>query len=252
MFYSNADCAFRILNVYHVKREEARSVTVTSKKKTSLVYRIGGECSFSCADAKLSTAPTDVAFLPIDAAYQRTSTPEELIVVHLQCFGELDKNVEVVKNAAYVEPLFRKLLATWEDKDTAAYNRAVSVLYSIFEALQAANEHTATAPPASIRAGVALLQARYRDPGLRIGDLAKACFVSEVYFRNVFHRHFGKSPKKMLDELRFHHACDLLTSEYYTQAEVARLSGFEDVKFFRTAFKKHMGITPGEYKKGKG
>ena len=178
--------------------------------------------------------------------------PEELIVVHLQAFGELGRDVEAIKSAAYVEPLFRKLLATWESKDTAAYNRSVSVLYSIFEALQDANERTSAAPPASIRAGVALLQERYRDPGLRIGDLAKACFVSEVYFRNVFRQHFGKSPKKMLDELRFRHACDLLTSEYYTQAEVARRSGFEDVKFFRTAFKKHMGITPGEYKKGKG
>ena len=252
MFYSDADCAFRILGVFHVIREEPRIITVDCKKKSSLVYRIKGDCTFYCEKETLNVSPSDISFLPIGASYRRESEPEELIVVHLQGFGELGRDVEAVKNAAYVEPLFRKLLATWESKDTAAYNRSVSVLYSIFEALQDANEHTSAAPPASIRAGVALLQERYRDPGLRIGDLAKACFVSEVYFRNVFRQHFGKSPKKMLDELRFRHACDLLTSEYYTQAEVARRSGFEDVKFFRTAFKKHMGITPGEYKKGKG
>ena len=53
----------------------------------------------------------------------------------------------------------------------------------------------------------------------------------------------------MLLELRFDHATRLLSSGYYTPKQVAALSGFSDVKYFRTAFTHRFGITPTAYQK---
>jgi AraC-like DNA-binding protein len=47
--------------------------------------------------------------------------------------------------------------------------------------------------------------------------------------------------------MRFEYAKDLLLSGYYQTKEVAIMSGFSDVKYFRTAFKKRYGVTVGEY-----
>ena len=44
------------------------------------------------------------------------------------------------------------------------------------------------------------------------------------------------------------HAPQLLRSGYYTVEQVAKQSGFSDVKYFRTAFTKHFGCTPTQYK----
>ena len=101
--------------------------------------------------------------------------------------------------------------------------------------------------PAVIKPGVELLQKRYTDSSLRISNLADACFISEVYFRNIFQKQFGESPQKALRALRFSYVCELLCSGYYAQEEAARLAGFSDVKYFRTAFKKYYGITPSDY-----
>jgi AraC-like DNA-binding protein len=57
------------------------------------------------------------------------------------------------------------------------------------------------------------------------------------------------SPKQYLDDVRIEHAKVLLESAYYTQAEIAARCGFDDVKYFRTAFKHHTGKTPGAYMK---
>lgn len=253
MFYSDANCTFKILGVYHFERKTPQDKRVNQRKHTTLAFHLKGESRFIYGTKEVAVSAGDVVYAPVNfQSYRHISTAKEMVVVHLQSFGDLKNEIEVVKNAAAAEPLFRKLLSVWESKDTTAYNRAVSILYSIFEALQALDANTTASVPATIQAGVALLQERYRDAGLRVCDLAKACFVSEVYFRNVFRRHFGRPPKKALDDLRFRYACDLLDSGYYTQTDVARLSGFEDVKFFRTAFRKHMGITPGNYKKSRG
>ena len=43
------------------------------------------------------------------------------------------------------------------------------------------------------------------------------------------------------------YAKELLRSGYYKTREIAEMSGFSDVKYFRTAFKKRFGITVGEF-----
>jgi AraC-like DNA-binding protein len=47
--------------------------------------------------------------------------------------------------------------------------------------------------------------------------------------------------------LRFNYAKSLLRSGYYQIKEIALLSGFNDTKYFRVAFKRQFGITPNEY-----
>ena len=78
---------------------------------------------------------------------------------------------------------------------------------------------------------------------------AKACFINEVSFRRLYHKHFGLSPLQEILNLRFDYAKGLLQSGYYSDKDVARLSGFSDVKYFRTAFSRRFGLSPCAWRK---
>ena len=247
MFYDDPACAFRLTGVYYVNRCSIDHSAEQGRQHTAIGYRIKGNSCFLFGKKALSVAAGSVIYIPANLDYIRSSEPEELIIVHLQGFGAIGNEIEAVPGMEKAGPLFRKLLHTWEEKDPGAYNRSMQILYSIFQLLQQAGDRQQLSVPAMLQPGVALLQKRYKDPALRIEDLAEACFISQVYFRKLFQQHFGKSPQKALMELRFDYVCQLLSSGYYTQKEAAQLAGFSDVKYFRTTFKKYFGITPSAY-----
>ena len=247
MFFQNPDSAFRIMGVFRVKRGNEKPVFNAGRKLTTIAYRLQGEGQFQYCGTAVTAAAGSVTYIPAGLDFWRRSTPEELIVVHLQGFGTIGDQIEVVNQMEQIAPLFQNLLSVWDTKAPLAYNRSMQLLYRILEFLQNAFGQSVDPAPAIIEPGMQLLCARYKSPDLRISQLADACFISEVYFRKLFCQHFGKSPQQALIEMRFRYACDLLSSGYYTQKEAAQLAGFSDVKYFRTAFKKHFALTPAAY-----
>lgn len=246
MFYHTSKNGFRILNVYLVTREKRDKLTF-ARTYVGISYRIKGCTVFETGEKKLKAGTGSVSFIPKGVDYRnKTEGHEELIVLHLDMFGDEDLCFEVESGMDELEPLFKELLLIWE-KGESSYNQSMIQLYRIFDAIRQKKEAESPVIPSVIASGVALLQKEYRNPKLTVADLAAECYISEVYFRRVFRYHFGKSPLQAILDLRFQYACSLLDSGYYSTNQVAELSGFTDVKYFRTAFKKRFGKTPSNY-----
>lgn len=249
MFYYQPNCSFRILNVFYVTREKRDKMAV-GRTHSGLSYRLRGNALFEVGERCISAGDGCVAYIPKGVDYRnRTLGREELIAVHLECRGEEFPRFEVEAGMDELEPLFLELLKIWESGEPSAYHRAMIQLYQIFEAIRQKKERDQPLLPQVISPGVELMRRRFREPGLSVAELAEACFVSEVYFRRVYRSHFGRSPLQDLLELRFSYATNLLKSGYYSPKQAAELSGFGDVKYFRTAFKKRFGETVSEYLK---
>ena len=247
MFYDQPLCGFRLLNVFYIKREKRDKMSV-GRTHSGLSYRMRGSAVFEFDGTSLAAGDGTVAYIPKGVDYRnRNSGQEELIAVHLEAYGEEHGTFEVEAGMEDLEPMFQELLKIWESGEPSAYNRAMVQLYRIFEAIRQKKEKDQPLLPAVIAPGVDLMRRRFRDPGFTVAEMAEACFVSEVYFRRVYRAHFGESPLQTILELRFQYACNLLRSGYYTPKQVAELSGFSDVKYFRTAFKKRFGETATEY-----
>ncbi len=247
MFYYQPQCGFRLLNVFYVKREKRDKMSV-GRTHSGLSYRMRGSAVFDVAGTSLSAGDGSVAYIPKGVDYRnRNSGQEELIAVHLEVYGQEWETFEVESGMEELEPLFQELLRLWESGEPSAYHQSMVQLYRIFEAIRQIKEKDQPALPSVIAPGVELMRRRFRDPALSVAALAKACFVSEVYFRRVYRAHFGESPLQTILNLRFEYACNLLNSGYYTPKQVAELSGFSDVKYFRTAFVKRFGQTPSKY-----
>ena len=253
MFYDEKETSFRITGVFRVKRDRGRLVPTSGRSFATLAYRIDGESRFFQGDARFTAKRKSTVFLPDHTSFFRKSvTREEIIAIHLKRLsgpeGTNEAQIVRVENETEeLEQLFLRMLSEWEGALPGYYNRCMALLYTVFEKLEARNNPEKILVPAQITPGVAWIRKNFRDPSLTVAEAAKISFVSEVYFRRLYQKAFGISPLQDILRLRFDYAERLLRSGYHTTKEVSLLSGFSDVKYFRTAFTRRFGKTPSEF-----
>ena len=244
IFYNEKNASFRLIGVYHAVRGKGKAETA-GRGFATLSYRIKGNARFFCGGKTWDAGSGSTVFLPDRTDFIRENgSEEEILALHLKCEGDFPREIGVENETEELEALFRRMLEIWQEGSPTAYNRCMSLLYTIFETLQKLKQKDLAELPGTIAPGVKMIRERFRDPAFTVAEAARASFVSEVYFRRVYREFFGTSPLKGLLKMRFETAYGLLRSGYYSVEETARLSGFADPKYFRTAFSKYYGKTP--------
>jgi AraC-like DNA-binding protein len=82
-----------------------------------------------------------------------------------------------------------------------------------------------------------------------IPDLAKIEGLSNSRYITLFSKEMGKTPSEYILGLRLDRACELLLTSDMEISQVGEASGYDDPYFFSKIFKKHVGISPSEYRK---
>ena len=83
---------------------------------------------------------------------------------------------------------------------------------------------------------------------LLIEDVANAVGVSRAYLRNIFFGLRGVSPQEFLSDERIKKAKELLDSSNLGISEIAAQVGYDDPLAFSKFFKKHVGVSPKNYR----
>lgn len=100
-------------------------------------------------------------------------------------------------------------------------------------------------------AGVAEhLQRQCREP-LDVARLAKLAKLSVRQFERKFRSTFQTSPRGYLMQMRVARACELLAASKAPLTEIALAVGFYDHSDFARQFKKHIGQSPGAWRRGR-
>jgi len=86
------------------------------------------------------------------------------------------------------------------------------------------------------------------DHGISVTDAASYVFLSQGYFTRAFRDELGISPMGFLMQVRVNHACKLLAQREIKVSGVALQVGFSSPQRFNVAFRKHMGMTPMQYR----
>lgn len=84
---------------------------------------------------------------------------------------------------------------------------------------------------------------------ISIEDYAHSKNISTCWFIRSFRTLTGSTPLQYIHSIRLNNAKTLLEYTQYNITEVASLVGFDDPLYFSHLFKKHMGISPSEYRK---
>ena len=102
-----------------------------------------------------------------------------------------------------------------------------------------------------IRTGLKRLmteEQRFKDPALKLQDLASALQISPHLLSQFLNENLGKRFSEFVNEHRIEAACKLLRTEHNLSLEgVGRDVGFRSKSSFYNAFKKIHGITPLQY-----
>src|SRR5690606_14360514 len=72
--------------------------------------------------------------------------------------------------------------------------------------------------------------------------------MSKYHLLRAFKQMYGATPPQYQIRLRIHHAKRLLRLHYLTVAEVAAKVGYDSVSAFCRAFRREVGVSPGEYR----
>jgi len=102
--------------------------------------------------------------------------------------------------------------------------------------------------PEPVQRARALIERDYALP-LRIRDLAKVAQCSEPYVHELFKKHLGLSPHRLIMESRLKEASRRLTSSYDPIKQIAHDTGFSHSAAFCHAFKGYTGLTPAVYRR---
>lgn len=81
-----------------------------------------------------------------------------------------------------------------------------------------------------------------------LSEAAEKMGMSAPYMSRLFKKELGENFQEMLVRLRIEKACELLRETSLRNNEIARRVGFEDERYFGQVFRRHCGVTPGQYR----
>jgi AraC-like DNA-binding protein len=95
------------------------------------------------------------------------------------------------------------------------------------------------------------LEEHYPEP-VDMDTLSRLFAMSRFHLSRTFRKYTGRSPGEYLGAVRLGHAKALLRATDLTVAAIASETGYPDSTYFYEVFKKHEGLSPGEYRKQAG
>ena len=167
-------------------------------------------------------------------------------------FNRLVRGNARVRRAA--EALFAEIAESGENGETAV----VGVLLWLFSALldgevSGVLDRSAASGAGKLRKiqpAIEYVNRHYAE-SLSLDDLAVRCGLNSTYFSKLFKEVMRVNMKDYINQLRMNSAEVLLATTDDKITEIARACGAEDACYFDRWFKKHKGVTPGEYRKSK-
>nr|MBA3710734.1 helix-turn-helix domain-containing protein [Planctomycetota bacterium] len=102
-----------------------------------------------------------------------------------------------------------------------------------------------------IQVAVSRLCARAEHP-LRLSALARACGMSSSRLSHLFREQLGTTPMRYLESHRINQARELLLMTGRSIGAIAAEVGFQDPVWFTRVFRRHVGMSPREFRKRPG
>ena len=229
-----------------------------------LAYNVGCESLFRFDTGEhLICRSGDCIYLPKGSNYTVKSVPVDepegkgvyainfLIAEDAEAVTPSDPLLIHVRGKDETLSAFMRAENAWRGKTVGYYEECCSDLYRILKLFkrEAAAYSSEKETLERLRPALEYIKDRYTREEIPMSHLAALCGISEPYLRRLFHRAFSVSPAVYVRNLRIRYAQELLQSGESSVADVAMLSGFNDVSYFSRQFKAYFGISPIQYVK---
>lgn len=142
--------------------------------------------------------------------------------------------------------IFEKILYT-----PILYRIVQEFLLFLYEVLEAANHQQENARTDVIEQAIRYMEEHFRNPELRLEDVARHVDRSPAYFSSLLSKKHGTTFRQLLTTIRMKEAQRLLLETKWTVQEIAEKTGFVNVNYFSKVFKEKTGTTTRSFRNRK-
>ena len=244
MLYHGENPILQIVAVEHM-RWSGGTYRVEPRGHSALAYRIRGTAQISWAEGSCTVGTNDVLYLPQNLGYTATYTDTEMLVIHFVTAAS-DRTTEVygLEDGGQIYKQFLRAHALWQNKEPGYQVYVMSQLYGILGTLL--ENQTKTILPAHFLQAISYINANYKS-NISIDSVCAASGIGATVFRQLFKKHYNRTPVAYITELRLEHARNRIAGGVPIEQAAAE-SGFSDSKYFARTVKKRFGCTPREWR----
>jgi len=237
-------CVSKIERFITVASSQGEKEEMTNRKYYGLCFCTEGQITYTHNGKNYVSNKDCAVILPKGQSYMITREKSGTFpLVDFSCAENFTDEFIVIpiKNTEWFLRQYEKMrvLSLVEGNEFSV----LGIFYGILHELFGRNEKNILTP------AIRCLETDFSDPTLTNLKLAQKCHISEVYFRKLFLREFGISPRQFLLDLRIANAKQLLSEGRLKSSAIAEKCGFSDSFHFCRTFKSKTGFTPTEYMK---
>lgn len=173
----------------------------------------------------------------------------ELTGVHAGAYGRMmgfSADTPVIPGSGETVETVCRLMRKMDEK-TAGYYDALSAFYAVLGQNSTGEE---TTPESFSGTVISYLHRHYQNPRLCAEEICRAFRISHSYLCRLMKQETGKPMMQHLIKIRIAEACRMLEKTQMSVKEIAYSVGFRDDLHFMKTFKRQMGISPREYRRG--
>ncbi|MGG1678446.1 response regulator [Neobacillus sp. NRS-1170] len=156
--------------------------------------------------------------------------------IHEDLFSKIERSIQSYLQVSPV--LFSELITGDYDAIPAVYMDCKKRLYEEYQVSPIA------------RRAKNIIREQYTNPDITLELIAQQLQVSQVYLSRMIKQGLGTTFVSLVTEMRMKKAIKLLNSSQLQVYEIAEQVGYESQHYFSTAFKKAVGVSPNQYRKG--
>lgn len=95
------------------------------------------------------------------------------------------------------------------------------------------------------------VEEQFSNPNMTLASIAESLYISQSYLSKIFKTMIDEPFFEYVQKVRIDHATDMLKNTKLSVDEISQMCGIRDVASFYRLFKKHMGMSPTQFRKNK-
>ena len=197
------------------------------------------------------TTPGELMFIPKGSNHQNTVLTEgECECILIAVDGDLPLTspcVYSLEHFIYADYIYKYIVDHWNYGIESDKFLCISKFYELLAYITKYDNirYPDRKKFSIIQPAIEYLKHHINDTDLRINELHNLCGVSHTYFRSIFVKETGFTPKEYIIEKRLLYAKLIIENgEMESVSRLASTVGYTDPLYFSKAFKNRFGISP--------
>jgi len=235
-----------IFDAFTVHSEKGKSNMTVNRSSYGLTLCYKGQITYSHKGKKVLSDSDHIVFLPKGETYLvlREKTGDFPVINfdsrNFLCTTPI--SVPVFDNESLLKD-FEQIKALLSFKDNKA--KIMSIFYDMLHKISISGKAEFNILLPAVR----YIEQNISDPQLNNSLLAHKCNISEVYFRRLFIKKYGITPKQYIINARLSKAKQLLADGVLKVNVISEQCGFTNPYHFCRLFKERTGLTPTGFMK---